>query len=97
MYARVVTAQVLPGKTDEAIHIYKDSIVPAAKQQKGFQWLYYLVDRHTDKLVSLTLWDTEADMLAGEASSYLREQIAKAAPTLAGSPTTEHFEVAIQA
>ena len=35
MYARLVTIQVQPGKIDEAIGIYRDSIVAAAKQQKG--------------------------------------------------------------
>ena len=32
MHARVVTALVQPGKTDELISIYWDSIVPAAKE-----------------------------------------------------------------
>ena len=33
MYARVVTVQFQPDKTDELIGIYRDSVVPAAKQQ----------------------------------------------------------------
>ena len=97
MYARTVSGLAQPGRIDEAASIYRDSIAPAAKQQKGFKGVFFLVDRSTGKFVSLALWDTEADMLAGEASGYLREQIAKAAPTLAGPPTTEHFEVAVQA
>ena len=32
-----------------------------------------------------------------EISGYLKEQIAKAAATFAGPPTTEHFEVSVQA
>ena len=86
-----------PGRMDEGIGIYRDSIAPAAKQQKGCKGVFLLADRNTGKFVSLVLWDTEADMLAGEASGYLREQIAKGAPTLAGPPATEHFEVAVQA
>ena len=34
MYARVTIVQVLPGKMDEAIDIFRDSVVPAAKEQK---------------------------------------------------------------
>jgi hypothetical protein len=36
-------------------------------------------------------------MLAGEASGYLREQLAKIAVLFAAPPTTEHYEVAVQA
>jgi heme-degrading monooxygenase HmoA len=97
MYARTVSGQMLPGRMDEGISIYRDSIAPAAKQQKGSKGVFFLVDRKTGKFVSLATWDTEADMIAGEASGYLREQIAKAAPTFAGPPETEHFEVAVQA
>ncbi len=97
MYARVLTVQVLPGRVDEGIRIYRDSVVPAAKQQQGFKGLYDLIDRNTGKCLSIALWDSEADMLAGEASGYLREQIAKVGATLAAPPTTEHYEVAVQA
>ncbi len=36
-------------------------------------------------------------MEAGEASGYLQEQVAKAAAILAAPPTTEHYEVGVQA
>ncbi len=97
MFARVVSGLGQPDKLEESIRIYRDSIVPAAKAQKGCKGLYWMVDRSTGKAISVALWETEADMLAGEASGYLREQLAKVAPTLAGVPVTEHFEVAVQA
>lgn len=97
MYARAVTVQVQPGRIEEAIGIYGNSVVPAAKEQPGFKSCSLLVDRSTGKGISLILWETEADMQAGETSGYLREQIAKVAPTFAGPPSTERFEVAVQA
>jgi len=97
MYARVVTVQVQPGKMDEMISIYRDSVVPAAKEQKGFKGIFALTDTDTNKAISIALWETEADMKAGEASGYLNEQIAKVAPTFAGPPTTERYEVSVQA
>ena len=97
MYARTLSVLVRAGRIDELATIYRDSIAPAAKQQQGCKGVFLLVDRSTGKFVSLALWDTEADMLAGEASGYLREQVAKGAPTFAGPPTTERFEVAVQA
>jgi heme-degrading monooxygenase HmoA len=97
MYARLVIVQVKPDLIDEVIRIYRDSIVPAAKSQKGCKGAFLLVDRNTGKGISEVLWETEADMLAGEASGYLREQIAKVAPTFTAPPTTERYEVSVQA
>jgi heme-degrading monooxygenase HmoA len=96
MFARLVIVQVRPDKMDELIRIYRDSILPAAKAQKGCKGVYLMTDRNTGKAISEVLWDTEADMKAGEASGYLREQIAKAAPTFAAAAITEHYEISVQ-
>ncbi len=96
MYARVTTVQTQPGKTEEAIRIYRDSVVPAAKQQHGFNGLFLLTDPNTGKGLSITLWETEADLRAGETSGYYQEQIAKFAQVFAGPPTREGYEVSVQ-
>ena len=96
MYARVVTAHIQPGRMDEAIDIFRDSIKPAASQQKGYKGGYFLTDPETGKAISIALWETEADMTAGESSGYLREQVAKVAPIFTAPPTTEHFEVSVE-
>ena len=96
MYARVTTTQLQPGKTEEAIRIYRDSVVPAAKQQQGFKGVFLLTDPNTGKGLSITLWETESEMGAGETSGYYQEQIAKFAPLLAGPPTREGYEVSVQ-
>ncbi len=95
MHVRVAIGQTQPGKADQAIAIYRDSIAPAARQQNGCKGVFFLADRNTGKVMSLTLWESEADMTAGEASGYYREQVAKIAPALAAPPTTEHYEVAV--
>ncbi len=97
MYARVVTVQVQAGKMDEMLSIFRDSVVPAAKEQTGFKGIFALTDTDTNKAISIALWETEADMKAGEASGYLNEQIATLAHTFAGAPTTERYEVSVQA
>jgi len=89
-------ALVQPGKTDQLISIYRDSIVPAAKEQEGFKGSFLLTERETGKGISIALWETEADMIAGEASGYLQEQVGKVAALLAAPPTREHFEVSVQ-
>ncbi len=96
MHARLVTVQIQPGKIDEAISIYRDSVMPAVKQQKGFKGAFLLTDRNTGKGVSATLWETEADLKAGEASGFYQEQIAKFGGVFAAPPAREHYEVSVQ-
>ncbi len=96
MYARVTTIQIQQGKVDEGISIYRDSVVPAAQQQKGFKGGLFLSNPNTGKGVSIALWDSEADMEAVESSGYYQEQILKFAAIIAAPPTTEHYEVSIQ-
>ena len=97
MYARVTIVQFLPGKTDEAIALYRDSVVPAAKQQKGFKGLYLLTDRKMGKGISIAFWETEADMLAGESSGYYQQQLAKFKDHFGAPPVREAYEVSVQA
>jgi heme-degrading monooxygenase HmoA len=96
MYARVTFATAEPAKIDESIKVVRDSILPAAKKQKGFKGLYYLGNRSTGKGMVIVLWNTEADMTAGESSGFYREQVAKVAPLLSGAPTMEHYEVSVK-
>jgi heme-degrading monooxygenase HmoA len=98
MYARVTTTQVLPDDLEKAISLYQDSVMPAAKQQKGFKSGYLLVDRETGKAVAIGLWETQADtQQTGEGSAYLQEQLAKFANLFTAAPLIEHYEVAAEA
>ena len=96
MFARLSIAQSLPGKMDEVTRIHRDSVLPAAKQQKGFKGLYLLGDRKTGKGLSITLWDTEADMTEGEKSGFYQQQIAKFKDVLSGVPVREAYEVTVK-
>ena len=96
MHARIMSGQVQPGKEDELTNIYRDSVIPAAKQQKGFKGGLLLVDPNTGKCVSISLWETEAHMTAGETGGYLREQVTNLTPTFAAPPVREAFEVRLQ-
>lgn len=96
MYARVVTIQMKPGSMDEGASIYENSIVPAMQEQPGFKGTTLLANEETNTALSISSWETEADMQAGEASGYLQAQFAKVAPHLAGPPATEHYEVSVQ-
>jgi heme-degrading monooxygenase HmoA len=97
MYARTGVSRMKPGKMDEAIAMYRDSVVPLLKEQKGFKGLYWLVDRKTDKYTVITLWETEPDMAVTETSGLLQEVISKFAPFVAEQTAIERYEVALEA
>src|SRR5436305_2809846 len=95
MFSRLVTLQLQPGKTEEAVRMYRDSVIPAAKKQHGFKGALLLTDASTGKVFSITEWETEADMKAGEASGYYQEQINKFGPMVTSTPTREGFLVSL--
>jgi hypothetical protein len=100
MYARTMIGQVKPTKQDElveAIRTYRDSIVAAAQQQKGYKGALLLTNPHTGKALSITLWETEEDMMASETDAYCQEQIAKVGSVLAGPGMVDHYQLSVQA
>jgi len=96
MHARVTTGIVLPGKMKEVVTIARDTVTKAAQQQPGFKGLQILVDWRVDKLIAISLWETEEHLKAGETSGYYREQIATIAGLLEGVPERDSYEVAFQ-
>ena len=93
MYSRIVTVQVNPDKTEEAIAIFRDSVIPAAKQQKGFISLMMLMDRSSGKGMAVGVWESEADLNANEASGYYQEQLAKFGGLFTAPPMRDVYEV----
>jgi hypothetical protein len=47
MKANVTTAQVQPGKVEEAVRIYRDVVFPDIQQQQGFKAAFLLTDPTT--------------------------------------------------
>lgn len=94
MKARVVTVQIQPSKLDEAIRIYRDSVVPAASEYKGCHAVFLATDRSSGKGVSITIWD-EQELQSSEASGYLQEQFAKFSDVFAAPPIREVYDVAV--
>ena len=97
MFARITIVQGKVDKLDESIKIYEDSIITAAKSQKGFQGAYLLTDRNTGKGISCTLWDSEEDADANEQSGYYQQQLDKLKDFLTAEPVREGYEVSVQA
>lgn len=92
MYARVITFQYQPGKIDEALHILREKVVPELGQQPGFKGATNLVDRSRDKVVGITLWQSESD-LEGSGMSKLQARFAQISTYLAAAPVVEVYEL----
>ena len=97
MHAQVVSNQIRPGKMDEWLAIARDSVVPALKEQDGFQGFVALIDRERDRSIGYSMWTGAAELAAGETSGNYQPQIAKLAGVLAGPPTREIYEVTVVA
>ncbi len=95
MFARLTIIQVDIERVDEGIELYRDSIVPAAKSQKGFRGISLLVDRKSGKAISLGLWDSEEDAIANEKSRFYQEQVLKGVQYYTNPPIREGYEVVI--
>lgn len=96
MHAGVATFRLRPGKTEEAVRIYLSSVVPAMRDQRGFQGVLVLTNPEIDEGHAITLWDTEDDAEAFESSGIYREQVAKFGRTLAEPPARKVYEVSLQ-
>ncbi len=96
MYARTMRAQLQPGRVDELLRVWRDDVLPAARQQPGFRGATLLVD-HTERTgISITRWDSLEELEAGEANGFLQAQVAKLAPYLTSAPERHVYEIALE-
>ncbi len=89
MFARVSTFQGSPDQVDEGLRLWREGI-GTVTAERGFVRAYLLVDRQSGKTVTISLWATEADLRASEATAArLRSQ----APGVTATPSEEVYEV----
>lgn len=74
---------------DEAITVYRDSVLPAHRGQKGFKGGLVLTDQTAGKVIAISLWETEEDLNAFAPTGYV-DGIA------IGTPVREIYEVIAQ-
>jgi heme-degrading monooxygenase HmoA len=97
MYARLTKLDVKPDRIEDAIELYRKSVVPAAKSQKGFIAIYLLTDRPTGNGYSISFWKTEQDALANERNRFYQEQLVKFIDFYQSQPIREGgYEVTVK-
>ena len=95
MFARVTMTEGSPAGIVEGIRFMQETVLPKARKMQGFKGSYLLVDRKTGKQMSITLWETEADLNASiEAAKRFRAQYVQAAATQ--PPKVDVYEGAVQ-
>lgn len=65
MFARTNIVQFKPDTFDTATQFVKEIMLPSASKQQGFQGAFFLKhEQDPSKYIIISMWDTEADLLA---------------------------------
>ena len=97
MYARVITVQWKIDQVSEAIIFFQEQVVPALRQQPGFANTRLLVDHSTGKGLMVSVWHSEADLLASKNSGFLQIQVGYLSQFFATPPLIDHYEICVNA
>jgi hypothetical protein len=95
MHARMLKMQVRPERIDEAARLFSEDVVPSCRDQAGYRGAYFLVDRKLGECVPITLWETEAQMMATEENRFFQTQLVKFLGYFHHGLTRETYEVVV--
>jgi heme-degrading monooxygenase HmoA len=94
MHARMFAYEATPEEMDAAVALARDELLPLERGMPGFRGLILLADRDAQRLVSLSLWESEERMLQSEESARTLSRLA--AQSVGGKRVSaEPFDVAL--
>ena len=96
MHARVVIMEMLPIDVREAVRTYRERVVPAGREQEGFRGAWMLTDPETGEGMSISLWDSTADMHAIEESEFHHRELGELEDFFISAPVRKHYEVSVK-
>jgi hypothetical protein len=96
MIARVTLAEIDPVRTnvDDAIDVFNHSVLPALREEEGYEGSYVLLSLE-GKVLVLTFWSTRADVAAGLQSGFYGDQLLKFVTVFRSSPGRETYDVVV--
>jgi hypothetical protein len=97
MFARMTMLPFKRELLEEGVQLYKQSVIPDAKKQKGYCGACLLIDPNLGKAISVTFWKSEKDAIANEENLYYQEQLVKFLVFFSAPPIREGYEVRINA
>lgn len=72
MYARLFEGSLRAGASGDATNYFRQSLVPALRQQPGFLNGRLLTDAATGHCLLITVWESEADRRGADANGVLQ-------------------------
>src|SRR5262245_61623055 len=96
MFARTTMAELDPVRmsVDDAVQVFKESVVPALHEQDGYEGSYVLVSP-TGKALVLTFWSSEEAADAGVQNGFYNQQVAKFVTIYRAGPGREIYELVL--
>ncbi len=98
MVARVTLAEIdaVRMSIDQAVALFRDSVVPALHEQEGFEGVYVLLSDE-GKVLAVTFWDSEASADTGirGSRSFYAEQVEKFVTLYRSPPGRETYDVVV--
>jgi hypothetical protein len=81
---------------DDAVEVFRESVIPALREQDGYEGVYVLLSPEGKALV-ITFWDSEEAADAGIAGgrSFYAEQVAKFVTLFKSQPGRETYDVVL--
>jgi heme-degrading monooxygenase HmoA len=94
MHARMFEFDGSAEEIEAAVALARDEILPLERQMPGFRGLILLADKDARRLVSLSLWESQEEMLQSEASARMITRLG--AQSIGGKRLAiEPFDVAL--
>jgi heme-degrading monooxygenase HmoA len=94
MYVRMTFFRVKEGKMDDLRNLYNKQVISAHKGHKGIRFVHLLecMDSVNDG-ISITAWDTKADVDAYEKSGDYEKLVAIFKEMYNGEPVLKSYEI----
>lgn len=97
MFARTTQLQLQSGKMDEFKRVFQDFIVPTLQHQPGFRAITLLTDDAGNKVLGMTQWATQADLIAIQTNGVNQQLLGALRHLVAEPPVQESYAVYLQA
>ena len=95
MYIRITTLRVIPENIPRVETELRQSMLPAAQREEGFQAMIVSSNLDDRKVVVITLWESEEHMRRSRESEHFLEQLSKVRALLSGPPETDHMRITL--
>ncbi len=93
MHVRIVHSQLRPETITEATHLWQERVAPRLKAQPGCVRTTLFGNSDTGRAQAMTVWQSEADALAYEASPLSDELVGLFTSYFTAPPTMELYEL----